>query len=859
MKPFCASLAAIFLLGSWVHAQEKTDPKKVVPPLIKDLGNKKDPGARLQAIVGLADFGPHAAAAVPGLIDALQDKDEDLRLNAAIALGKIGKPAVEPLSKLLGSQDDDTRFYAVWALGWIGPEAGSTSPAIVRLLADKNDGVRRKAAYTLGRINADPAASIAALVKAFEDPQEDVRVAAAEGVAKFGAQALPPLIAALKSDKDTIRFKAAHALAEMGSEAKDAVPALKELFLAKGGNPHAYTQALAKIGKASIPAMAEALKDDRPEVRSQAVAVLGQIGAEAVPVLVDALGAKHVEVRRQAAAVLAPLRVGDKMVVLAFAFGLKDEDEQVQMQCLAGLQVLGATAKLAAPHLHEALAHPNFQVRQQAFYTLQAMNEDPRPGLAKALDSKDPKIRINTASLMMVSGVDQNTALPILIDGLKNEDATLKMQSAHALAVTRREVARVMPILIEGLKNKSAAVRTQAIQALQNMGKDAAQAAPALIEAMSDADANVRQQAMYALQNVRGNPDIVVPALAKRLKEETNVSVRQQIISILPQYGAKAFPHITEALKDKDANIRQQAIYALQNMQGDFKSIMPQLEAMLKDENAQVRMALTQSLWRAGEPAVPILIRLLKDKDQNVWMNAVYSLRNLGDKGAKAVPVLLEMAREKDANRHQHAISALANSALGVDELLKMHKDAKNGPARAHLIRTIAYSQHRHKAVPLILEGLKDKDVQVKIAAIQTLQNGNIQSKEALSALKDLIKEDHEQVRHSAIHALGPLGQEAWTVLEESLKASKDTNTRQAILQTMANHGVRVKSAVPELISCLKDTSPQVRSQACMVLGNAQAGAKEALPALRELLNDTNAQVRTLAQNAIQQIGANNK
>src|SRR5437016_3756494 len=94
-------LAMMFVCGR-AYAQEdkkdapKSDPKKVIPALIKDLKNPDGGEGRVQAAMSLADFGAQAEDAVPALIDALQAKDEDLRLNAAIALGKIGKAAVAP-------------------------------------------------------------------------------------------------------------------------------------------------------------------------------------------------------------------------------------------------------------------------------------------------------------------------------------------------------------------------------------------------------------------------------------------------------------------------------------------------------------------------------------------------------------------------------------------------------------------------------------------------------------------------------------------------------------------------------------------------------------------------------------------
>ena len=49
-----------------------------------------DDKARLQATMALADLGPKAEPAIGRLVAALQSKNEDLRLQAAIVLGKIG-------------------------------------------------------------------------------------------------------------------------------------------------------------------------------------------------------------------------------------------------------------------------------------------------------------------------------------------------------------------------------------------------------------------------------------------------------------------------------------------------------------------------------------------------------------------------------------------------------------------------------------------------------------------------------------------------------------------------------------------------------------------------------------------------
>ena len=97
-----------------------------VAQIIKAL--REDWQMRNQAAVALGLIGPEARAAVPLLIDALQDEDKYLRGHAATTLGQLGRPAgsaVPALAKALGDDDEDVRANAATALGRIGPCAAS--------------------------------------------------------------------------------------------------------------------------------------------------------------------------------------------------------------------------------------------------------------------------------------------------------------------------------------------------------------------------------------------------------------------------------------------------------------------------------------------------------------------------------------------------------------------------------------------------------------------------------------------------------------------------------------------------------------------------------------------------------------
>lgn len=57
---------------------------------------------------------------IPDLLGLLSHKDLDIRWRAATALGRAGALAVEPLIRKLFDDDQNVRILAIWALGKIG-------------------------------------------------------------------------------------------------------------------------------------------------------------------------------------------------------------------------------------------------------------------------------------------------------------------------------------------------------------------------------------------------------------------------------------------------------------------------------------------------------------------------------------------------------------------------------------------------------------------------------------------------------------------------------------------------------------------------------------------------------------------
>lgn len=116
-----------------------------VPALSAAL-NDKDIPVRCHAAQALWRIDPaRAKAALPVLVRALADKDDNIRLGATITLARA-------LGHIAPKADAEARWSAAEALGHIGPEAGAAVSALVAALKDGQDFVRWQAAAALGGI-----------------------------------------------------------------------------------------------------------------------------------------------------------------------------------------------------------------------------------------------------------------------------------------------------------------------------------------------------------------------------------------------------------------------------------------------------------------------------------------------------------------------------------------------------------------------------------------------------------------------------------------------------------------------------------------------------------------------------------
>lgn len=197
-----------------------------VPALITVLDDE-DVAMRGAAVEILGRIGPAAKDSVPALIGILKEGDERLRKPVKVALGEIKDPgAIEPLIETFG-RDPLSDNTAQIALGKIG------RPAIPYLVAKLKDRVqiRQLAVYALGEIGPAAAASeaVQALIELLDDREDnEVRERAIWALGRIKDKMAVTRLVELLQKKPPPKGVIA-ALSEIGRDAKDALPALKDM------------------------------------------------------------------------------------------------------------------------------------------------------------------------------------------------------------------------------------------------------------------------------------------------------------------------------------------------------------------------------------------------------------------------------------------------------------------------------------------------------------------------------------------------------------------------------------------------------------------------------------------------------
>ncbi len=229
----------------------------------------------------------------------------------------------------------------------------------------------------------------------------------------------------------------------------------------------------------------------------------------------------------------------------------------------------------------------------------------------------------------------------------RGDDPKIRIQALRKLGLMGPQAASAVPALVPGLSDRDPRLRKKTADVLRSIGPPARQAVSTLLAALNDPEADVRAASAWALQAIKPDAKAVMPTLVAHLHARPDRRC-YVVVYAIAALGEPAVPVLIDLLRDDDPETRQVAGYALSGMGRAARSSIPALLKALRLPDRRTREYVARALARVGAEAVDPLTRALRDRDPKVRGGAAFALETLGTEARAAVAALVAALGDKD-------------------------------------------------------------------------------------------------------------------------------------------------------------------------------------------------------------------
>ena len=673
---------------------------------------------------------------------------------------------LEELQEGLKSGDRNERREAAFQLRELGAKAQPALPSLIEALDDEDEQVAARVVTAIARIGPDAADAIPALIKGL-DPErrrydEQVVFRTAYALSQIGTPAVAPLREALKSSSSHRRSGAAQALQLIGEPSAPAVP---ELIVAihddESEVSRAAAEALAAIGDRALGPLREDLKKSPTIAGVRAIGSMGAAAAGAKEQLLGMLGADSGEADLRAAIIeaLGAIEVPFESLEAPLLTALKSDAEVERRAAANVLLTYPDPSKHSLSSLKSWMASGDSLVRVRSAWVVGQFGSDAAglaPDLIALLEIGEEQEAITSALAGLGPGASgailkavESTPIAELKDPEKPHWARTALKAYGPLA---------MPALEKALASESVQSRFVALDALGSLGKIAQPLVPVFRRATNDAEPAVRLAALNALDLTGADGTRLTTILHRRCSDPA-AEVRAVAIRMLGQHGGndrQAFGLVDKALSDKDPAVRLAAIVSLENFGAEAEASIPQLLELAGGAETETRLAILKvlrSVGSAGSEALPFVREMLDSSDPAVRGAAVTALVAIAPGGDDLTEVLAGMLADKEEVVRHAAIEGLGRrgeAAIPVaPQLFALLETESDRDKILEALRRI-----RSRDVDLYVGALKSSEPRVRLFACEALGRLGKDAEKAIPQLEEAKKDRYDFVRRRAQDAI---------------------------------------------------------------------------------------------------------
>jgi HEAT repeat protein len=607
-------------------------------------------------------LGSQATTAVPLLTEAIDEGKEGLPRYAAEALVAISSQEHAAFLKMAQHPDGTVRRIGISALAAITSPSENVTQELQKGVKDSEPKIRETAIIALAKSSLPATEKSHFIESALLDETPSVRAAAIVAMRKASLpkKEFANRIALRLKDTDASAASAiVKALGMLGSDAIATLPTLLEISTKEGVDQSQISETLASFGGAAVPDLLASI-EKQPTLEAMLSQALALIGEPAINALVPGLSSDSELIRVAAARALGGMRPLNKALVEKLSAAVKDNSPTVRQVAVNALVAANKDAANAKNVLLESTRDDSPEVRTVAIQALPIFDYSPEE----------------------IQGV--------LSRGLSDTSPAVKASAAMILAQLPKFHRGNVDKIIALVGDENPQVRKVAVQSFAKFDKDliSDSLVQACVVALADSDHSVRIAATETAKTLKLSQPAVLDALAANLIED--LDLLRASLEAISGFGPKASALISpvSALISHDkADVRAAAVTALAEIDTDPQQLTGRLTEALDDKEWEVRRVAGVALGKIGPPAknaVPKLFRMLSHEEDTDFASG--ALREINDAPVEAIPLFIEKLDSEERRVGFYAVTLLGKigppAAEALPKLEEMLANPNSGGGR---------------------------------------------------------------------------------------------------------------------------------------------------------------------------------
>jgi HEAT repeat protein len=500
-----------------------------------------------------------------------------------------------------------------------------------------------------------------------------------------------------------------------------------------------------------------------------------------------------------------------------------------------------AIAKEGLAELIAALGDDDAQVKYFCAETLGKIGPESRPALPELvkLAGSEKNLFLTSVAGVAIASIDPDCPeLPKVVRILVRQEQALGKSATRVPSLAGAFMSKFPDLTIRHtvplLESEDVLLRCNAARVLGAAGPPARERSEkALAKALDDADAGVRAAVVDALYRVspaemRNALPVAVSLLGSRQ------FLAFHAVEIFKPHAAEFCPRLIRELEGKSNEEQSELVSTLYLMRA---TSLPLVIAAFNDPSPAIRRgaaAVTGSIGPEAAASMPGLLKLAKDRDPAVRLQAVEALERVDERRqhlSKWLPIVEALVRNADGEEQGPAVELLKRLGLAAKGAAPILVDAMTttaSPRRvAMALALVRVDPGRGPEVlPVLLEALDDASRPRETEVVQTVGDLGMPARPALPALRRKLTEyaGNFTPRLNVARAMVKIDRDevgdCLPVVLEMVQQEPGRSLRRAdAILAIIEWGAAAQPAVPVLQKIVSDWRRTIRMDAVVSVG----------------------------------------